>query len=298
MSFHFSHGLFKFDIVDHYAILGVSLRADAKEIRNRYLTIAQILHPDICKAETENEKKLANELLSKLVNPAYEILSKEQTRSEYQLVLSQIGQRLATEQGKITIYSQSAKELFRSANKLDLLYLQKLQALANQEYQSLTTVTKSIAKISELNLVHLVVKAHQKIKQEQEKRTSNTGVGDIHKSSPAAQYLNRAQRYLEQQNFNQALIELKEVLRIDPNSSSGYALWGLTYLRQNKVSMAKVYINKAQELNPRDPFLIEGKRELDKLISYDKKTTNPGQSSSEKSRGSGIFSGLFGNKKK
>ena len=285
MSFHFSHGLFKFDIVDHYAILGVSLRADAKEIRNRYLKIAQILHPDICKAQTENEKKLANEILSKLVNPAYEILSKEQTRSEYQLVLSQIGQRLATEQGKITIYSQSAKELFHCANKLDLLYLQKLQALANKEYQSLTTATKNIAKISELNLVHLVVRSHQKIKQEQEKKASSTEVAEkattLHKSSPAAQYLSRAQRYLEQQNFNQALIELKEVLRIDPNSSSGYALWGLTYLRQNKLSMAKVYINKAKALNPRDPFVIQGKKELDKLISYEKK---------------GIFNNLFGDR--
>ena len=48
--------------------------ADAQEIRKRYLQIARSLHPDSCAAASDQEKLLANKLLSKLVNPAYEQL--------------------------------------------------------------------------------------------------------------------------------------------------------------------------------------------------------------------------------
>ena len=71
MVFPIQQGLFKFDVIDHYAILGVSVESDIATIRQRYLKIAYRLHPDTCKAETQVEKQRANELLSRLVNPAY-----------------------------------------------------------------------------------------------------------------------------------------------------------------------------------------------------------------------------------
>src|SRR3712207_6925717 len=63
----------------------VPVDADVKEIRKRYLDIARRLHPDTCKAASDAEKQLAGELLSKLVNPAYKILSRsEEHTSELQ----------------------------------------------------------------------------------------------------------------------------------------------------------------------------------------------------------------------
>lgn len=46
MSFVIKNGLFHLNITDYHAILGASLDANAKEIRLKYLKIAQILHPD------------------------------------------------------------------------------------------------------------------------------------------------------------------------------------------------------------------------------------------------------------
>ena len=76
MSFAIKQGLFKLNITDHHAILGVSLDAEPKQIRLRYLKIAQKLHPDKCRAD-QDKMKLAGQILSKLVNPAYEQLSKK-----------------------------------------------------------------------------------------------------------------------------------------------------------------------------------------------------------------------------
>ncbi len=75
MSFRVDSGLFKFDFTDHHAILGVPVDADAKDIRKRYLKIARRLHPDSSSFLDSTEKEWANQLLAKLVNPAYEKLS-------------------------------------------------------------------------------------------------------------------------------------------------------------------------------------------------------------------------------
>ena len=78
MSFQIDQGLFKFDFIDNHAILGVPISADSKEVRKRYLKIARRLHPDSLTTNSDAVKHQATQLLSKLVNPAYEKLSKDQ----------------------------------------------------------------------------------------------------------------------------------------------------------------------------------------------------------------------------
>ena len=46
MSLKIDRGLFKYDFIDHHAILCVPVDADVKDIRKRYLQIARRLHPD------------------------------------------------------------------------------------------------------------------------------------------------------------------------------------------------------------------------------------------------------------
>ena len=87
MSFEFNEGLFKYDFTDRNAILGVAIDAEFNDIRKRYMKIARRLHPDTCPFKTDKEKEFANELLSKLVSPAYDKFSKESARAEYFVVL-------------------------------------------------------------------------------------------------------------------------------------------------------------------------------------------------------------------
>jgi molecular chaperone DnaJ len=62
---------------DYYAILGVNKKADAAEIKKKYRSLARELHPD----KTKGDKKLEDRF--KEVSEAYEILSDDKKRSEY-----------------------------------------------------------------------------------------------------------------------------------------------------------------------------------------------------------------------
>jgi hypothetical protein len=66
--------------IEHYAVLGVSSRASASEIRASYLKKSLKHHPD--KAETEHTKEIA-ELMFKRVCEAYKVLSDANKRRAY-----------------------------------------------------------------------------------------------------------------------------------------------------------------------------------------------------------------------
>lgn len=293
------YGLFKLDIIDHYAILGIPLNADAKQIRRRYLEIVQKLHPDICRAN-ETEKQQASQILSKLVNPAYEQLSKDKLRVEYQVVLSQVGQRLACQSGKITLASEVAKELSKASKDLQPTYTKLLQSLAAAQYEDLEQVTYKIAQISELNMVYLLLKGQVETPKRQDSKTAQAKSGKETEPSAMDVYLRRAQEYLTKNQYAQAILELRDALKLDPNNSSCHGLMGLAYLKQNQLGMAKVHINKAYQSNPKDLIAIKSKQELDKLSTLSDPKTQ-GRSAKDKltdPSGGGIFGGLFGSKKK
>lgn len=316
MSFTIKHGLFKANITDHHAILGVSLNANPKSIRLRYLRIAQKLHPDTCKANL-SEKKLANQILSRLVNPAYEELSNKTQFAEHQLVLTQIGKRYAPTSDRMTIASEPAKKLLQAEANLDSLYNQLLKELTTNQYQKLDKVLIKIAVISELNLVYLTLKHKQGINREevikkapqtkssppqppvtQTQTSPTTKSEEPTPTSRAASYLRRAKEYLAKGNINDAVFELKDALRVDPNNSTCHAYMGQAYLRQNQMTMAKVHINKAYKANPQDPIVIQSKEQLEKLTKKKSSSAKTKSSNKEKKDDSGFFSGFFGAKKK
>lgn len=308
-------GLFQFDMTDYHAILGVPIGASPEQVRRQYLQITRILFPDVRKIDSEEEKQIADQLLSKLVNPSYEILFKdEEARSEHLVVLEQIGERLR-QQGKAPLKSKTAQELAKAGEKGEALYHKYLNSIAKKEYQIVNKALERIALISELNLVYLMLKQGQI--EGSKARATPAPVADQTTSpqgednnqsqqlqqekSPADQtasyvqpYLRRGQNFINKQDYSKAILELREALQLEPNNIDALTLLGLAYVRQKQLGMAKVYINKALKLDPNNKMALEGKQVLDKLSEKSK----TGDSSGKKSKGKGgLFGGLFGKKK-
>ncbi|MBD2440489.1 J domain-containing protein [Nostoc sp. FACHB-110] len=314
MSLKIDRGLFKYDFIDHHAILCVPVDADVKDIRKRYLQIARRLHPDSNASASAGEKKLASELLSKLVNPAYEHLSAERTRTEYMIVLSQMGKRLVQDSASVELTSDTAKQLAASPN-IDHLYQTAIAKIAETQFNSLQQVISIICQISELNLVYLMRSAGKALSAPPPtpKPTSSPNPPTTTAAAPppppkddaaVEQYLRRAQTLIEKNQFAQAKVELQDGLKLSPKSSRCHSMIGLVYLKQNQLKMAKIHFDNALKLDPNDQTALSWKPKIDKALgqqSSGSKVTSPpksGHPEPDKSGGGGLFGGLFGGKKK
>lgn len=321
MAFQIQQGLFQYVDVDHYAVLGAPLGGDIKEVRQCYLMIARMLHPDTCKLTTNAEKKRANQLLSKSVNPSWENLSREQSRQEFRLTLVQLGRGLAQDQDRVKFKSEIAQKLLESAKKgknPELEYRSCLKSLTKDLYTSVDNISAKIGEISELNLAYLVLiegkisgsrsqsvtsmdsgsakpatatAAASQSSTQADTSSAKSSDSEQSKESPLQSYLRRAKDYIEQNNYAQAVLEMRDAIKIEPNNSTCHALLGTAYLRQGQIAMAKVHINTALKYNPKDSLACEAKEELNKL---DPKSQGKDTDSGKKSKASSSFWGLFG----
>ncbi len=316
MSFQFDRGLFLLDFIDHHAILGVPVDAEIKDIRKRYLKIARLLHPDSGASDTAAARQRASDLLSKLVNPAWEKLSQERDRSEYMIVLKLKGQH-ALRQPSDFEFGNLAKQLSTSTNP-DHFYTTALKDLAGRQYEQLDQTLELTAQLSELNLVYLMRKEAKGELNTGEKKNLRSTPPPSRSQDPvpsppppresqADQYYRRAESYVAKNNFAQATLELRDALQADPNNSRCHSLMGMIYLKQNQATMARIHFNKALQLNPQDTMAHEGRQRLEQAQKLSNKVTDSvakaakTKSTSEKKpddkAGGGLF-GLFGGKKK
>jgi len=307
MSLRIDRGLFKYDFIDHHAVLGVTIDASIKDIRKRYLKIARRLHPDSSMLASE-EKQLASELLSKLVNPAYERLSAEQSRTEYMFILLQMGKRLLQESSTLELHSDLAKQLASEPN-FDLLYKSAIAKIAETQFDALQQVPQIIAQISELNLIYLIRSTGQSSPalpirpQSNPPATTKAVVPPPKEESIAEQYIRRAQTLMEKNQFAQAKVELQDALKLEPKNSRCHSLIGLVYLRQNQLRVAKVHFDNALKLDPQNPVALEWKPKVDKALEQQSSKSQVKSSANNDSKqpntsGGGLFRGLFGGKKK
>ncbi len=335
MSLAIKHGLFKLNLTDHHAILGVSLDADPKQIRLSYLKIAQKLHPDKCRKDPQ-KMQIASQILSKLVNPAYEQLSRKTSFAEHQLVLTQIGKRLAENKDKIIVNTEAAKELLKAGSSAELVYPNLLKKIASEQYQSIEKISRNIGAISELNLVYLMWKCDRvagsqqqpkinkpaatsaakptpEVSKKPDKQTVSPSKAPINQPAPTQNvskteepttgtrvnaFVGRAQQYISKGEFDQAITELRDALRIDPNHAVAHAVMGQSYLHKKQLTMAKVHIAKACEADPHNTIVVESKKALDKLTKRVNKAKSTSSNANNKPGNSGFFSGFFGAKKK
>lgn len=304
-------GFFKIGFIDHHAILGIAVDTDPKQVRKRYLKIARKLHPDSLSAASDADKQQASEILSKLVNPAYEKLSQDRDAAEHALILKQRGQQLSAQLNSLDPTTDAAKELL-TTNNLDHVYTTSVQTLANQQYDSLDGILGMIGQISELNMVYVARRAasgapatpRPAATPARGAATSSATAATAPPPPPAPpptrreavldSYLNRAKEYAATGNYSLAIKELREALSSNPNNAACHSQLADIYLKAKQPTMAKVHVKRALEIDPKDKAALEIEKQLGKSTQ-----ASGGKGSASKGDNSkgGLF-GLFGGKKK
>lgn len=322
MSIKIEQGLFQSDFTDHHAVLGVPIDAEAKEIRKRWLQISRRLHPDSLTGEDDAHKQAATEILSKLVNPAYELLKDDRERTEYLLLLKLKGKQAIQQQAANQILSQEAKTLLQAKDPTKN-YREVLRRLSTEQYDTLDRIVAVTGQISELNLAYLMrMEAQDGIKLTPASATTTTTVRSAAPASgagtpgtPAAapvapklsisdQYYRRAEEFMAKKSYAEAIKELRDAIKLEPTSARCHTLLGTLYLAQKQNTMAKIHFQQALKHNPQDSKAKEGLRQLGHAVAESgAKATGSGQttqksaSKPDKSAGGGLFGRLFGGKK-
>jgi len=150
--------------------------------------------------------------------------------------------------------------------EVELFYEQTLNQLSQQQYDSLQNFEAATHQISELNQVFLRRKMGEPVIRQ--KRTGlmaastataspiptpGPGVpGEAAPISYADRHFKRAQEYLRAQRAPEAIQELKDALKLQPQNSNYHCLMGQAYLLNKLPGMAKVHFKQALRLNPKN----------------------------------------------
>ncbi len=300
---------------DHFAILGLPITANERQVRDRYLMIAKKLHPDVCRLSAD-EKDLASRFFARLVNPAYFALNRTRERAEYLKVLKLIPKLMLKRNQKISPQSEVAQNLAKDPNKDS--YEQAVVALSILQYEQMSGFLDFAGDLSELNLVFLLCNegCQQLIAAPSPKTTiegrpiegrpiEGTTIGNTAASRPARtgyydtsgtgatgfsgvaraggtagntagsksqadltkvmakKHLQEAQALIARKQWQEAIKELRNALKIDNQNSQAHVLMGTVYMNQNFASMAKASFQEALKINPKDPVALENLRKLD-----------------------------------
>jgi tetratricopeptide (TPR) repeat protein len=312
MSFQLNRGLFQYDFTDRHAILGIGIDTTVAEVGDRYKYIAKLLHPDSSHWQTAADKQMSVQLFSKLVTHAYGKLSRNASRDEDRIVIELIGKRLVNEGYECGNENPQALELYQAGTDFDRLYQEMVKDLASKQFQQLDLAIENINHLSELNRIYIVRKQLQTVRSMPPTSPAATNAGSANSQSMAKSgtsgslektggstidgSLRRAEEYLNMKDWNRAIKELRDATNIDSKSSTAHALLGLAYLRQKQMTMAKVSIDKALKLNPKDPKAIQAKQELDKATATNSNTTAAAGNGKKPANNGGFLGGLFGKK--
>ncbi len=294
-----NEGLFKLDIIDHHAVLGLSLAADPIQVRKRYLEIAHQLHPDSLHEASKAQKKLASDLFSKQVNPAYEVLRQNRSVKEHKILLEMKQQQLVTRPILLSAKSESAKKLLGTSN-LEMDYTSAVNRIAKDQFNDLTRVESAINELSELNAVFLMRKGSVG-----EKKGRSAGDAVVKPSEPAEtaprrpkheaiieSYLSRAKEFAYKRDYSRAILELREAIAAHPQSASCHSYLASLYLQANQATLAKIHAKQALVFDAENDMAKEVQAKLNAKATK----VAPAKAASAK-KGGGLLSGLFSKKR-
>jgi curved DNA-binding protein CbpA len=291
---------------DHYAILGLPITATERQVRDRYLTIAKRLHPDVCRL-TAGDKELATRFFARLVNPAYFALNRTRERAEYIKVLKLIPKLMLKRNQKVSPQSTVAQKLASDPNQET--YERAVTAISTMQFENMATYMDFTGDLSELNLVfllsnegcaHLIAKSSQESEQpssqptatstrptQERARPARTGyydttAGTVGKSGAsgdttgtsfkpqadlskamAKKHLQEAQALISRRQWQDALKELRNALKLDNQNSQCHVLMGIVYMNQEFVGMAKSSFQEALKFDPKNRIALENLQKLD-----------------------------------
>jgi tetratricopeptide (TPR) repeat protein len=251
---------------DPYAVLGLSVAADDRRVLKRYHSIAKILHPDRFTLNEESQDELANKILSRLVNPAYQQLKQEKTRVDVIAMLRFRARRL----GRQPLMPQSAiaRRLIQiPAADREVFYEQAIAQLAELQFNPIYQFEPITQQLVELNLIYLHLKMGEPMIREK-----RTGIISSTPTVPvdfipvetaqmaniyAQRHYQRAHQYAKNANWMQAVAELRDALRLEPERSEYHSLLAKVYWMQNLKGMARVHFRQALKFNAQDPLALE-----------------------------------------
>lgn len=291
---------------DPYAILGVSVAADDQRILKRYRAVAKQLHPDTQITTPLEHQDFINQVLPKLVNPAYQRLKREKGRSEVLATLRFKVRRLSREQD-LKPQTEAGRQLLKTPEEeVDLVYEHGLSQLCDRQYDSLACFETVTQEITELNLIYLKRKMGEMVIRE--KRTGLMATSTLTSSpsidtgmtsqSPLINYADRhfrrAEDYLRAQNATAAIQELKDAIKMDPKNSNYHCLMGQAYLLANLPGMAKVHVKQALRLEPGHRVALSYARQLNiDLTPSPRETVGPKPETTAEVKKKSLFGGLF-----
>jgi tetratricopeptide (TPR) repeat protein len=254
---------------DPYAVLGISVVANEKQILKRYRQVAKMLHPDRYILSTHRTQEVAEQLIARLVNPAYEKLKQEASRRDT-LALLRLQASRSSRTGTFVPKSDVARALMRQPLQMaDEFYEHALLSLAEQQFQPIEQFSAVTQQLSELNLIYFQLQLGDLLRQE--KRTGLITATEVAPMSPtvpqasaqagstppqtlqisyAYRHYERAKQYVQHGFLRQATQELKDAIRMEARTSEYHALLSYVYWRQHLPGAAKAYCRQALKLNP------------------------------------------------
>ncbi|MGM3309144.1 J domain-containing protein [Anabaena sp. WFMT] len=268
-------------LIDPYAVLGVSVNADERQILKRYHALAKQLHPDNYINRDNSDRELATIVFTRLINPAYQQLKQVKTRFK---ILGELRLKAVSLDQKTISELQAAINLQimpLSLQETNAVYEQAITSCAENQYKSLQKVYQVTKYIIQLNLVYLSL--HKKNSFQAPPlptiSTSTASVSIVPRpriqkveltlpktkekdSKPvpinyAQRHYERAVEYGQQAKWALAVQELRDAIKLEPNNSDHYALLGVIHFQQNFPGMAKVYIRQSLKLNPKQPLALK-----------------------------------------
>jgi len=272
--------------IDPFALVGVSVSADEKRIAKRYRQIAKQLHPDALAAgdrANEISKGLsgpkASKVIARIVNPSYQKLKHEKSRQETLSIVRLRARRLVRTQKLVPTFS-SAKQLSQVKDEnVDIFYEQALTHIASSQFDSWDGLYTHSLEIGQLNLVflsrkleNLVIRPKRAglmtaavtptaaapppghIKPADSATSETTDETALSEEAPEIDYVSkhttRAKTYLVKQNYEMAVQELREALKIAPHDPELHSMIGQSYYKQKLSGMAKSHFRQALKLKP------------------------------------------------